>query len=57
MQRFQPLLQYGQPLPKHPKWTEIAAILTAALDEVYLRNRPAKEALDDAARKADGVLR
>ncbi len=57
MKRFQPLLQYGRPLPKHPKWNETAALVTTALDEVYLKNRPAKDALDDAARKVEDLLK
>lgn len=50
------LAKYGRPLPVHPKWGEISAIITAALDEVYLNGQPAKMALDAAANKVNAVL-
>lgn len=57
LQQYQPLVQYGRPLPKHPKWTEVSAVVTAALDEVYLKGKPAKQALDEAAAKVNDIIK
>jgi multiple sugar transport system substrate-binding protein len=46
----------GRPLPAHPRWTEIASILTKALDSVYVDGQPAKAALDKAATAANEIL-
>lgn len=46
----------ARPLPIHPRWNEISNVITQALDEVYLKDRPAKEALDAAAEKVDQIL-
>ena len=54
--QFVEVAKVGRPLPKHPKWTEIAAVLTAALDEVWLKGRPAKDAMDAAAQKVNAIL-
>jgi ABC-type glycerol-3-phosphate transport system substrate-binding protein len=50
------LVDKARPLPAHPRWTEIASVLTKALDSVYVEGRPAKAALDEAAATADEIL-
>jgi multiple sugar transport system substrate-binding protein len=54
--RFIEIARVGRPLPKHPRWGEVSTILTAALDEVSLKGRPAKDALDAAAQKVNTLL-
>jgi arabinogalactan oligomer / maltooligosaccharide transport system substrate-binding protein len=54
--QFIEIAKVGRPLPKHPRWGEVSAILTAALDEVYLKGRPAKDAMDAAAQKVNALL-
>lgn len=54
--QFLEVAKVGRPLPKHPKWAEVSRILTSALDEVYLRGRSAKDALDAAAQKVNNLL-
>jgi multiple sugar transport system substrate-binding protein len=54
--QFVEIAKVGRPLPKHPRWSEVSTVLTAALDEVLLKGRPAKEALDGAAQKVNGLL-
>jgi len=54
--QFVEIAKVGRPLPKHPKWTEVAAVITAALDEACLKGRPAKEAMDAAALKVNAIL-
>jgi multiple sugar transport system substrate-binding protein len=46
----------GRPLPAHPRWTEVASVLTKALDSVYVEGQPAKAALDKAAAAANEIL-
>ena len=46
----------ARPLPAHPRWTEIASVLTKALDSVYIDGQPAKAALDQAAAAANAIL-
>ncbi len=50
------LAQYGRPLPVHPRWPEVSEVLTKALDEIYLQDKPAKQALDQAAERANRIL-
>lgn len=50
------LASAARPLPSHPRWNEISTAITQALDEAFLKGRPAKEALDDAAKKANAIL-
>jgi multiple sugar transport system substrate-binding protein len=54
--QFVEIAKVGRPLPKHPRWSEVSTILSAALDEVYLKGRPAKEAMDAAAQKVNTLL-
>ena len=54
--QFIEIAKVGRPLPKHPRWSEVSSVLTTALDEVLLKGRPAKEALDAAAQKVNGLL-
>jgi ABC-type glycerol-3-phosphate transport system substrate-binding protein len=54
--QFIEIARVGRPLPKHPRWSEVSTVLTAALDEVLLKGRPAREALDAAAQKVNGLL-
>lgn len=54
--QFIEIAKVGRPLPKHPRWSEVSAILSAALDEVYLKGRPAREAMDAAAQKVNTLL-
>ncbi len=54
--QFVEVAKVGRPLPKHPKWTEISSILTATLDDVWLKGRPAKDAMDAAAQKVNAIL-
>ena len=54
--QFVEIAKVGRPLPKHPRWTEVSAVLTAALDEACLKGRPAKEAMDAAAQKVNAIL-
>jgi multiple sugar transport system substrate-binding protein len=54
--QFIDIAKLGRPLPKHPRWSEVSSVLTAALDEVLLKGRPAKDALDAAAQKVNGLL-
>lgn len=51
------MVQHGKPLPAHPKWTEISDVLTKAIDSVYIEGKPAKAALDDAAAKANEIIK
>jgi ABC-type glycerol-3-phosphate transport system substrate-binding protein len=46
----------ARPLPAHPRWTEIASIITKALDSVYIEGKPAKAALDQAVAQSNEVL-
>lgn len=57
VRQFADLAKAGRPLPQYPKWPQAAAIITAALDEVYLKGRPGKEAFDAAAQKVNALLR
>ncbi len=54
--QFIEIAKVGRPLPKHPRWSEVSTILSAALDEVYLKGRPAREAMDAAAQKVNTLL-
>jgi ABC-type glycerol-3-phosphate transport system substrate-binding protein len=54
--QFIEIAKVGRPLPKHPRWSEVSTILTAALDEVFLKGRPAKESMDAAAQKVNSLL-
>jgi arabinogalactan oligomer/maltooligosaccharide transport system substrate-binding protein len=54
--QFVEIAKVGRPLPKHPRWSEVSTILTAALDEVFLKGRPAKDAMDAAAQKVNTLL-
>jgi multiple sugar transport system substrate-binding protein len=46
----------ARPLPVHPRWTEVAAVLTQALDAAFVEGRPAKAALDQAAATVNEIL-
>ena len=54
--QFVEIAKVGRPLPKHPRWSEVSTILTGTLDEVFLKGRPAKDALDGAAQKVNTLL-
>lgn len=46
----------ARPLPVHPRWTEVASVLTKALDSVYIEGQSAKTALDQAAATVNEIL-
>jgi multiple sugar transport system substrate-binding protein len=50
------LIDHARPLPSHPRWTEVASVLTKALDSVFVDGQPAKPALDQAAAAVNEIL-
>jgi multiple sugar transport system substrate-binding protein len=46
----------GRGLPRHPRWTEINDLVTAAIDQVYLKARNAQQAMDDAATQVNRII-
>lgn len=56
LRQYAEMAQYARPLPVHPRYIEIEAILKDALDSVYVGGVPAKQALDAAAEQVDALL-
>lgn len=54
---YRKFLPNARPLPVHPKWNEVADVITKALDATYVEGIPAKVSLDRAAATANDILR
>jgi ABC-type glycerol-3-phosphate transport system substrate-binding protein len=57
MQPFVAMLAYGRPTPKLATWQEITDILVEAREAAVRQEKTPKDALDDAARQADPLIK
>ncbi len=57
MQPFVRMLAYGRPTPKLATWQEITDILVDAREATVKQEKTPKDALDDAARQADPLIK